>query len=65
LKTQDERRMAGLCMRWGLMLLACLCTVVAAREAQPLAADPVLEAKVLHNAEEFRCLVCQNETIAA
>ncbi len=36
-----------------------------AREAQPLAADPVLEAKVMHIAEELRCLVCQNETIAA
>lgn len=28
-------------------------------------ADPVLEARVLVIAEELRCLVCQNETIAA
>ncbi len=28
-------------------------------------ADPVLEARVLAVAEELRCLVCQNETIAA
>ena len=28
-------------------------------------ADPVLEARVLAIAEELRCLVCQNETIAA
>jgi cytochrome c-type biogenesis protein CcmH len=33
-------------------------------EATPLAADPVLEAKVMDIAVELRCLVCQNETIA-
>ena len=36
-----------------------------AAEAPPLADDPVLEARVLKVAEELRCLVCQNETIAA
>ena len=36
-----------------------------AQEARPLAEDPVLEAKVMAIAEELRCLVCQNETIAA
>jgi len=30
-----------------------------------LADDPVLEAQVMRIAEELRCLVCQNETIAA
>ncbi|MBA4211522.1 MAG: cytochrome C biogenesis protein [Polaromonas sp.] len=34
-------------------------------QATPLSADPVLEARVLKIAEELRCLVCQNETIAA
>lgn len=33
--------------------------------AQPMAADPVLEAKVMKVAEELRCMVCQNETLAA
>ncbi len=33
--------------------------------ASPAAADPALEARVLAVAEELRCLVCQNETIAA
>ncbi|MES2978310.1 MAG: cytochrome c-type biogenesis protein [Pseudomonadota bacterium] len=33
--------------------------------AVPSAADPVLEARVMIIAEELRCLVCQNETIAA
>lgn len=36
-----------------------------AKEAIPLAADPLLEARVMAIAEELRCLVCQNETIAA
>jgi len=36
-----------------------------AAEAPPLADDPALEARVLKVAEELRCLVCQNETIAA
>jgi cytochrome c-type biogenesis protein CcmH len=30
-----------------------------------MAEDPALEARVLAIAEELRCLVCQNETIAA
>ena len=36
-----------------------------AKDALPLSADPVLEARVMAVAEELRCLVCQNETIAA
>ncbi len=36
-----------------------------ANEAASLAADPALEARVMKVAEELRCLVCQNETIAA
>ena len=35
-----------------------------AGEAQPSAADPVLEARVMLIAAELRCLVCQNQTIA-
>lgn len=50
-------------------LLACLLLVLAGwahgRQAQPLAADPQLEARVMAIAEELRCLVCQNETVAA
>ena len=36
-----------------------------AKDALPLSADPALEARVMAVAEELRCLVCQNETIAA
>ena len=38
---------------------------VQAREASPASADPVLEARVMRVSSELRCLVCQNETIAA
>ena len=38
---------------------------VHAKEAAPLSDDPGLEARVMQVAEELRCLVCQNETIAA
>lgn len=36
-----------------------------AKEAIPASDDPALEARVLVIAEQLRCLVCQNETIAA
>ena len=35
------------------------------KQAPSMYADPALEARVLAVAEELRCLVCQNETIAA
>ena len=47
------------------LLLAGFLGMAAAQEAKPLAEDPMLEAKVMAIAEELRCLVCQNETIAA
>jgi cytochrome c-type biogenesis protein CcmH len=49
--------------------MTCAATLAAAQAAPHQApstfADPVLEARVLAIAEELRCLVCQNETIAA
>lgn len=36
-----------------------------AADAPSLAADPALENRMMQVAEELRCLVCQNETIAA
>jgi cytochrome c-type biogenesis protein CcmH len=36
-----------------------------ADEAKPLAADPVVEQRLMALAEELRCLVCQNESLAA
>jgi cytochrome c-type biogenesis protein CcmH len=37
---------------------------VAAKEAAPAAADPALEQRMMTLAEELRCLVCQNQTLA-
>jgi cytochrome c-type biogenesis protein CcmH len=48
-----------------LMLVFMVATSTAfAKEAQPAADDPVLEARMLRVAAELRCLVCQNQTIA-
>ena len=47
-----------------LLWLVCLAPRIAAKEAAPAAADPVLEKRVKSLAEELRCLVCQNQTLA-
>ncbi len=54
--------MARLVAAW---LLAWAAGAAGASEAVPLAADPVLEAHVMRIAQELRCPVCQNETVAA
>ena len=54
-----------LLLAWLTAALLIVATPLAAREATPMANDPVLEARVMAIAEELRCLVCQNETIAA
>jgi cytochrome c-type biogenesis protein CcmH len=46
-------------------LALCACGLVGAEEARPLADDPVAEQRLLDITGELRCLVCQNETIAA
>jgi cytochrome c-type biogenesis protein CcmH len=51
-------------MRRWLLLLLLLCAGAMAKEAAPVAADPVLEARVTAITAELRCLVCQNQTIA-
>ena len=35
-----------------------------AKEAEPLAEDPAIEARLMTLAENLRCLVCQNQTLA-
>ena len=47
----------------GLLLMA-MTAAVWGGEAEYVAEDPVLEAKVMDISEELRCLVCQNQTIA-
>lgn len=46
------------------LLLAVAPLLVNAEEAPRPAPDPILEKRVLAIAEELRCLVCQNQTIA-
>jgi cytochrome c-type biogenesis protein CcmH len=47
------------------LLLALQCALSAhANEAVPLAEDPVVEQRLIVIAEELRCLVCQNESLA-
>lgn len=48
-----------------LILLAQVAGPARAAQAQPLADDPALEARVMVVAEGLRCVVCQNESIAA
>jgi cytochrome c-type biogenesis protein CcmH len=40
-------------------------TPVGAKEAAPVAEDPEIEKRMTTLSEDLRCLVCQNETIAA
>ena len=47
-----------------LLLWFILASSVFAKEAPTVAADPVLEKRAMALAEELRCLVCQNQTIA-
>ncbi|MBE0615311.1 MAG: cytochrome c-type biogenesis protein CcmH [Burkholderiales bacterium] len=47
-----------------LLLGLILAGAVLAKEAPTVAADPVLEKRVMALAVELRCLVCQNQTIA-
>jgi len=50
-----------------LAAMAAWCLAVssaAAREAEPLAQDPVVEQRLIRISEDIRCLVCQNESLA-
>ncbi|HEV2828448.1 MAG TPA: cytochrome c-type biogenesis protein [Pyrinomonadaceae bacterium] len=47
-----------------VLLLLTLSVSAFAKEAEPSAADPVLEERVMKLSKELRCLVCQNETLA-
>ena len=56
--------------RWACRAVAALVLMLAfalpagAKEAQTLATNPEIEARVMAIAVELRCLVCQNQTIA-
>jgi cytochrome c-type biogenesis protein CcmH len=48
-----------------LLLLALALGSGWAKDATPLAEDPVVEQRMIAISEEMRCLVCQNESLAA
>ncbi len=48
-----------------LLMSLCLCGAVLAKDAAPLAEDAVVEQRLTAIAEELRCLVCQNESLAS
>ena len=51
--------------RWFLAVLMSLAAFASiAKEATPLAEDPVVEQRLIAISEEMRCLVCQNESLA-
>jgi cytochrome c-type biogenesis protein CcmH len=50
--------------RLAALLLLLVAGWVSAKEAAPAAADPVLEQRMMSLAEELRCLVCQNQSLA-
>jgi len=49
---------------WMIMLTLWLPLAAMANEASPVAADPVLEQRMIGLSENLRCLVCQNESLA-
>ena len=47
-----------------IVLALCALAAASAKEATPLAEDPVVEQRLIAISEEMRCLVCQNESLA-
>jgi len=50
--------------RWLLAFFLLANILVQGKDATPVAADPVLEKRVMDLAAEIRCLVCQNQSLA-
>ncbi len=49
---------------YALLLVLLSCGAATAREAAPLAEDPVVEQRLIAISQDMRCLVCQNESLA-
>ena len=55
---------------FNLLVSSILCLLLSthwafAKEAEPMASDAQVEARLVHIAEELRCLVCQNESLSS
>ncbi len=55
---------AGAWLLMALLSLSLFATAAAAKEAAPLVADPVIEARMAALGSQLRCLVCQGQSIA-
>lgn len=60
-----KKVLIALVVFFGLAVFALSHQQAFAAEARPLSDDPVVEARLQAIAEDLRCLVCQNETLAA
>lgn len=60
-----KRIIVALMLLFGFVVFAVSHPRAFAGEARPLSDDPQVEARLLVIAEDLRCLVCQNETLAA
>lgn len=49
---------------YAILLVLFACGNAVAKDAAPLADDPVVEQRLIVISEEMRCLVCQNESLA-
>lgn len=49
---------------YALVLILVACGNAGAKDAVPMADDPVVEQRLIAISEEMRCLVCQNESLA-
>jgi cytochrome c-type biogenesis protein CcmH len=49
---------------FAVALILSVSGVAVAKEATPMAKDPVIEERVMELSSELRCLVCQNQTLA-
>ncbi|MBL8504568.1 MAG: cytochrome c-type biogenesis protein CcmH [Rhodocyclaceae bacterium] len=65
--TTETQRHRGYCLCLAFLCVLCVSVVkpVFAREAAPLAQDEAVERRMVTISEELRCLVCQNESLAA
>ena len=52
-------------MKWMFLCWMLMAPWVRAADALPMAEDPQVEARLVVIAEELRCLVCQNESLAS
>jgi cytochrome c-type biogenesis protein CcmH len=58
----------SVCLKWlcvAILLVMSSLVPTQAKEAAPLAEDPLVEKRLIHISEELRCMVCQNESLAS